>query len=275
MSLRTTASQTVGPYLHIGLTWLVTDNLLGPDVTGDRITIEGRITDADGKPVDDALVEIWQANAHGRYDHPDDTQDLPLDPGFKGFGRVPTDADGRFRFTTIKPGPVPTPGRVLSAAGPSQGANSTPSGGSAAAPVASVGVLSAAGPSQGANSAPSGGSAAAPAASVGVLSAAGPSQGANSAPSGGSAAAPAAPAASVGVVMQAPHINVTIFMRGMLKHLKTRLYFPDDPANATDPVLARVPAERRGTLIAAPRGSGALEWNVVLQGCGETVFFDY
>ncbi|MDQ2916243.1 MAG: protocatechuate 3,4-dioxygenase subunit alpha [Pseudomonadota bacterium] len=216
MSVRTTASQTVGPYLHIGLTWLVTDNLLGPDVTGDRITIEGRITDADGKPVDDALVEIWQANAHGRYDHPDDTQDLPLDPGFKGFGRVPTDADGRFRFTTIKPGPVPTPGRVLSAAGPSQGANSAPPGGSAATR-----------------------------------------------------------AASVGVVMQAPHINVTIFMRGMLKHLKTRLYFPDDPANATDPVLARVPAERRGTLIAAPRGSGALEWNVVLQGCGETVFFDY
>ncbi len=244
MSLRTTASQTVGPYLHIGLTWLVTDNLVGPDVTGDRITIDGRITDADGKPVDDALVEIWQANAHGRYDHPDDTQDLPLDPGFKGFGRVPTDAAGRFRFTTIKPGPVPTPGRALSATGPSQGANSAPSGGSAAATAASVGVLSAAGPSQGANSAPSGGSAAAPAASVGVL-------------------------------MQAPHINVTVFMRGMLKHLKTRLYFPDDPANVTDPVLARVPVERRGTLIAVPRGSGALEWNVVLQGCGETVFFDY
>ena len=68
MSLHTSASQTVGPYLHIGLTWLVTDNLVGPGVTGEPITIEGRVTDADGKPVDDALVEIWQANAHGRYD---------------------------------------------------------------------------------------------------------------------------------------------------------------------------------------------------------------
>jgi protocatechuate 3,4-dioxygenase, alpha subunit len=187
MSLQTSASQTVGPYLHIGLTWLVTDNLVGPGVTGEPITMEGRITDADGKPVDDALVEIWQANAHGRYDHPDDARDLPLEPGFKGFGRVPTDAAGGFRFATIKPGRVP-------------------------------------------------------------------------APDGG---------------MQAPHINVTIFMRGMLKHLKTRIYFPEDPANAADPVLSRVPADRRATLIAVPRGKAAFDWNVVLQGRGETVFFDY
>lgn len=187
MSLRTTASQTVGPYLHIGLSWLVTDKLVGPDVTGDPVTIEGRIIDAEGKPVDDALVEIWQANAHGRYDHPDDTRNVPLEPGFRGFGRVPTNAAGAFSITTIKPGPVP-------------------------------------------------------------------------APDGGS---------------QAPHINVTIFMRGMLKHLRTRLYFPDEPANANDPVLARVPAARRGTLIATPRGSGVLDWNVVLQGRGETVFFEY
>ena len=75
--------------------------------------------------------------------------------------------------------------------------------------------------------------------------------------------------------MQAPHINVTIFMRGMLKHLKTRIYFPEDPANGGDPVLSRVPAERRGTLIAVARGKAALEWNVVLQGRDETVFFDY
>jgi protocatechuate 3,4-dioxygenase, alpha subunit len=187
MSLRTTASQTVGPYLHIGLTWLVTDNLVGPDVTGDPVTIDGRITDADGKPVDDALVEIWQANARGRYDHPDDTRNIPLEPGFRGFGRVPTNAAGVFRIATIKPGPVPAPG-------------------------------------------------------------------------GG---------------MQAPHINVTIFMRGMLKHLRTRLYFPDEPANASDPVLARVPAARRGTLIATTRANGTLGWNVVLQGPDETVFFDY
>jgi len=187
MSLRTTASQTVGPYLHIGLTWLVADNLIGPDVTGAPVTIDGRITDADGKPVDDALVEIWQANARGRYDHPDDARNIPLEPGFRGFGRVPTNAAGAFRITTIKPGPVPAPG-------------------------------------------------------------------------GG---------------MQAPHINVLIFMRGMLRELRTRLYFPDEPANASDPVLARVPAQRRGTLIATPRGSGTLGWNVVLQGPDETVFFDY
>ena len=187
MSLRTTASQTVGPYLHIGLTWLVTDNLVGEGVTGERVTIAGRVLDGDGKPVDDALVEIWQANAHGRYDHPDDTRNVPLEPGFKGFGRVATDAAGRFRFATITPGPVP-------------------------------------------------------------------------APEGG---------------MQAPHINVTIFMRGMLKQLRTRIYFPNEAANASDPVLARVPAARRETLIARPLGDGALEWNVDLQGPDETVFFDY
>jgi len=75
--------------------------------------------------------------------------------------------------------------------------------------------------------------------------------------------------------MQAPHVNVTIFMRGMLKQLRTRIYFPGDPANASDPVLDRVAPERRRTLVATPRGDGALEWNVVLQGPNETVFFDY
>ena len=59
----TTSSQTVGPYLHIGMTWLVTDDLVGPGVTGDPYVIEGRVVDADGAPVDDALVETWQANA--------------------------------------------------------------------------------------------------------------------------------------------------------------------------------------------------------------------
>jgi protocatechuate 3,4-dioxygenase, alpha subunit len=187
MSLRTTASQTVGPYLHIGLAWLVTDNLVGPGVSGDPVTIGGRITDADGRPVDDALVEIWQANAHGRYDHPADTRELPREPGFTGFGRVPTDAAGAFRFTTLKPGPVP-------------------------------------------------------------------------APAGG---------------LQAPHVNVTLFMRGMLKQLKTRIYFPGERANESDPVLARVPVARRDTLIAAVSGDRVFEWNVVLQGPAETVFFDY
>ena len=188
MSLQTTSSQTIGPYLHVGLTWLVTDNLVGPGVSGEKVTIEGRVLDGDGKPVSDALVEIWQANAHGKYAHPEDPQDKPLEAGFKGFGRVPTDDSGGFRFATIKPGRVAAPGGGL----------------------------------------------------------------------------------------QAPHINVTIFMRGILKQLNTRIYFPQEPSNAEDAVLQRVPQARRETLIAkaAAETTAKLEWNVVLQGDGETVFFD-
>jgi protocatechuate 3,4-dioxygenase alpha subunit len=189
MSLETTASQTVGPYLHIGMTWLICDNLAAAGVAGEPITIAGRVTDGDGKPVNDALVEIWQANSHGRYAHPDDTGTAPLEPAFRGFGRVPTGEDGGFRFTTIKPGRVPAPGRGL----------------------------------------------------------------------------------------QAPHINVTIFMRGMLKHLITRIYFPGDSSNDDDVVLQSVPAARRTTLIAkAAAGKPfALTFDVRLQGESETVFFDY
>jgi protocatechuate 3,4-dioxygenase alpha subunit len=74
---------------------------------------------------------------------------------------------------------------------------------------------------------------------------------------------------------QAPHITVVIFMRGLLKQLMTRIYFPDDAANAADPVLSRVPAARRTTLIATKSADGSLQWNVHLQGANETVFFDY
>jgi len=162
--------------------------LAGPGVSRERLVIEGRIVDADGNGVGDALIEIWQANAHGRYAHPEDTQDKPLEPGFTGLGRVATADDGGFRFTTIKPGRVP-------------------------------------------------------------------------APAGG---------------LQAPHLNVTILMRGMLRHLQTRMYFSGDAANAEDAVLSSVPSARRETLIAKPIAGrpGALEWNVVLQGTAETVFFD-
>jgi protocatechuate 3,4-dioxygenase alpha subunit len=185
--MHTTSSQTIGPYLHIGMTWLVDGAMAGEGVSGERVTVTGRVIDADRKPVTDAMLEIWQANAHGKYDHPEDTRDLPLEPGFSGFGRVVTDDEGRFRFSTIKPGPVP-------------GADDRP---------------------------------------------------------------------------QAPHLNVTLFMRGLMRHLITRMYFPD-PANDADAVLQSVPQARRATLVAKPAdGRGALEWDVVLQGEGETVFFDY
>ncbi len=178
MNLRATTSQTVGPYLHIGLTPMTIESLVPAGVAGERVSIEGKVIDGDGKPVNDALVEVWQASAEGRYG----------EKAFRGFGRSPTDDQGMFRFQTIKPGRVPGPGGKL----------------------------------------------------------------------------------------QAPHIAVNIFMRGQLKQLVSRIYFPDDPANAEDPVLALVPAERRATLIAkkAAGKPGALEWNVILQGRDETVFFD-
>ena len=187
MSLYASGHQTVGPYLHIGLSWLTTRNIAGPGVKGERVSFQGRVLDGNGVGVNDALIEIWQANSHGKYAHPEDRQKKPLEPGFRGFGRIPTDARGGFRFSTIKPSGVPGPGGKL----------------------------------------------------------------------------------------QAPHLVVSVFMRGMLKHLATRIYFPDELANGEDPVLKLVPAARRGTLIARRRGKGVLEWNVILQGRNETVFFDF
>jgi protocatechuate 3,4-dioxygenase alpha subunit len=102
-----TPSQTVGPYLHIGLDWLNTTELAGAGVAGERILIEGRLLDAEGQVVPDGLIEIWQADAHGNYAHADPGREPRADAGFLGFGRCPTDAEGRFRFSTIKPGSVP------------------------------------------------------------------------------------------------------------------------------------------------------------------------
>jgi protocatechuate 3,4-dioxygenase alpha subunit len=187
MSLYATGSQTVGPYLHIGFDWLTTRNIAGPRVRGERVTIQGRLLDGDGAGVSDGLVEIWQANSHGKYAHPDDKQKKPLEPGFRGFGRVPTDSRGAFRFSTIKPGSVPGPGGVP----------------------------------------------------------------------------------------QAPHLVVAVFMRGLLKQLATRIYFPDEPGNGRDPILKLVPSARQATLIARRKSRAVMEWNIVLQGKGETVFFDF
>ena len=109
MKLYATTWQTVGPFFSIGLSRLYRDHLAGPGVAGERVEITGKIFDGDGKPVPDGVVEIWQANSRGKYAHPEDLQDKPLDQGFIGFGRVATDADGGFRFATIKPGSVPGP----------------------------------------------------------------------------------------------------------------------------------------------------------------------
>ncbi|MSO77929.1 MAG: protocatechuate 3,4-dioxygenase subunit beta [Alphaproteobacteria bacterium] len=83
-----------------------------PRAIGDVIELTGRLLDEDGQPVNGALIEIWQANAYGRYRHPQESYDSPLDPNFQGFGRGLTDEAGRFRFVTIKPGPYPVPGAV-------------------------------------------------------------------------------------------------------------------------------------------------------------------
>ena len=115
MSLQATPSQTVGPFFQIGYNRLYVSEIAGPNASGTRIGVEGRILDGDGKPIGDAVVEVWQANAHGRYAHAEDQQDKPLEPGFLGFGRVPTDDAGRFRFTTIKPGRVCGPEGTLQA----------------------------------------------------------------------------------------------------------------------------------------------------------------
>jgi protocatechuate 3,4-dioxygenase, alpha subunit len=183
-----TTSQTVGPFFSIGLDRLRADNLAGPGISGDRLTIEGRVLDGDGQPVPDAMIEIWQANARGKYAHPEDAQQKPLEPGFSGYGRVPTGDQGQFRFTTIKPGPVSGSGGKL----------------------------------------------------------------------------------------QAPHLVLSVFMRGLLKQLVTRIYFPGEAANDSDFVLGLVEPARRPTLIAKKvQGHDAvLQWDIVLQGSEETVFFD-
>jgi protocatechuate 3,4-dioxygenase alpha subunit len=188
MSLWASTSQTIGPFFAIGLTRLKQDNLVGEGVSGERVTIAGRMLDGDGEPVPEGLVETWQANAHGKYAHPEDDQNKSLETGFKGYGRVMTDDQGRFQFTTIKPGSVPAPDGKT----------------------------------------------------------------------------------------QAPHIAVSVFARGLERRLVTRIYFPDEPSNSSDFALNLVEPERRETLVAKKVAdkSGMLEWDILLQGPGETVFFD-
>ncbi|MBV9347239.1 MAG: protocatechuate 3,4-dioxygenase subunit alpha [Pseudolabrys sp.] len=196
-----TPSQTVGPFFAYGLapkgraqwdpngtySWKETvgDNLVTPDAAGEKIRIEGCIRDGDGVPVNDAMIEIWQADAQGRYASKHDPR-APSNAKFRGFGRSATNKEGVFGFETIKPGAVPGP-------------KGKP---------------------------------------------------------------------------QAPHIVFCIFSRGMLRQIYTRMYFPDEAANASDPVLSLVPADRRGTLIAKKESNGSYRFDIRVQGENETVFFE-
>lgn len=190
MRLTPSASQTVGPFFNFGLTTNHALGIMAPDgAEGEHITLVFRVIDGDGVPTPgDSMIELWQADSQGRYQHPDDPRSADADKNFCGFGRLETDADGVCVFETVKPGRVPND-------------------------------------------------------------------------EGG---------------VQAPHINVTLFARGLGKPLRTRVYFAGDTGNDNDPVLSLVPAERRETLLATPVPGRANAWaiEIQLQGDGETVFFD-
>jgi protocatechuate 3,4-dioxygenase alpha subunit len=116
MKLVPTPSQTVGPFFSFGLerpAWA--DLTRGGKAEGEKIRIEGRILDGDGAPVPDALIEIWQADAAGRYAHPEDRGAKEHDRHFHGFGRAGTTKDGSFGFTTVRPGQVAGRGNTLQA----------------------------------------------------------------------------------------------------------------------------------------------------------------
>jgi protocatechuate 3,4-dioxygenase alpha subunit len=186
MSKGVTPSQTIGPFYWGTIVKSYRSELAAPGVAGERVELALTLCDANNEIVPDGLFEIWQANSHGRYNHPDDRRNLPLDAGFDGYGRASTDATGTAFFSSVRPGRVPWP-------------------------------------------------------------------------AGG---------------MQAPHLNVSIFARGVLNRLATRVYFDGDPANAEDPVLKMVPVERRAGLIAKRDGKGTWQLPIYLGGARETVFFD-
>src|SRR6266851_4367101 len=116
-TLPLSGSQTVGPFFSLGLLYAEARRnvLAGPETNGEYIRIEGHVIDGDGVPVPDALIEIWQANAHGRYNHPADAGPAALDLSFLGSGRSGTAEDGSYWFETVKPGPVAFDGERLQA----------------------------------------------------------------------------------------------------------------------------------------------------------------
>ncbi|MEA2247056.1 MAG: protocatechuate 3,4-dioxygenase, alpha subunit [Solirubrobacteraceae bacterium] len=164
-----TPAQTVGPYFSIGLPWPDGPEVVPAGADG-AIWLRGTVLDGAREPIPDALIETWQADPEGRYET----------PGFRGFGRCPTDETGAWAIRTVKPGAA-----------------------------------------------------------------------------GG----------------QAPHIAVSVFARGLLHRVVTRIYFPDEAeANAADPVLTGLDETARATLVAVQEGDG-YRFDVRLQGPDETVFF--
>lgn len=171
-----TPSQTVGPFLHIGLIWDDAPAVVPSDTPGS-VWLHGRVYDGAGDPVSDAMVETWQADASGSFDHQE---------SFRAFGRSATDSAGGWGVRTLKPGAI----------------------------VSSDGTV------------------------------------------------------------QAPHADVSVFARGLLDRVVTRVYFDDEnEANRADPVLSAVPEHRRGTLVARTV-DGGYRFDIHLQGEAETVFFD-
>jgi protocatechuate 3,4-dioxygenase alpha subunit len=180
-------SQTVGPFYHFSLTAKAALGCMtAPEAKGERIRLRVRLFDGDGAPVPDGIIELWQADAAGKYQHPADTQEKEPDPAFCGFGRLGTDAAGACIFETVRPGRTPN-GR------------------------------------------------------------------------GG---------------CQASHIDVSVFARGLLARVVTRVYFEGDPALAEDSVMKLVPEQRRATLLARLDEEGFWCFDIRLQGDGETVFFE-
>jgi protocatechuate 3,4-dioxygenase, alpha subunit len=183
------SSQTIGPFFHVYFNEKgVSARVVSAEAKGDRIHLECRVIDGDGAPISDAMIELWQADAAGIYNHPADPRRSEADPAVAGFGRLPANDDGVCEFETIMPGRVHSWNDAL----------------------------------------------------------------------------------------QAPHINVTIFGRGLLKGLSTRIYFAGNSANQDDPVLALVPSDRRDTLMARQNSQEPGHWSIDLRlsGDGETVFFD-
>lgn len=189
MDLTPIPSQTAGPFFHLGCTQDHSCGRLGSDSThGERIRLVFHVFDAEGTPVDDAMIEIWQADGEGRYPQAEAREKEPHQAQFNGFGRMATDAHGVAAFETIRPGRVPDT-------------------------------------------------------------------------KGG---------------LQAPHIDVSVFARGLLQRLVTRVYFAGAPENMEDSILNLVPAERRETLYAGQSPINRGEWifPIHLSGERETVFFD-